>query len=140
MRRSALVHTTVRLPNAIAYHPQVTRQRRNQVAELYYTQHVSKRQIARELGITHPTVIRDLARWDADQAEQTRRAIAGEPAMQPQPPVRWLTPAERRAAARSRTTRQRHAKRLREQYGLSYRQIAAELGVSASTAYADLHP
>ena len=96
------------------------------------------RAIAAELGVSHATIIRDLAELDRLENEAIFAALAGtapeRPKRRPRP---VLTPKQREAARRSRHKRWQHVHQLHEA-GRSLREIAEQTGASPATVMRDL--
>ena len=99
-------------------------------------QHMTVRDIAAVLGVSHPTVLRDLCAHDQAEAEQVLAALAGElqrPKARP-PELKaeqWLD------AHRSKYHRWRYTAELRWR-GASVRAIARQVGSSPATVVRDL--
>jgi len=99
-------------------------------------QHMTVRDIAAVLGVSHPTVLRDLRDHDQAEAEQVLAVLAGAPQRPGKPPPRlntqqWLD------ARRSKGYRWHYATELRQR-GASLRSIARQVGASPATVLRDL--
>ena len=99
-------------------------------------QHMTVRAIAAALGVSHPTVLRDLRDHDQAEAEQVLAVLAGEPQRPEKPPPRlntqqWLD------AHRSKYYRWHYTAELRRR-GASVRAIARQVGSSPATVLRDL--
>jgi DNA-binding CsgD family transcriptional regulator len=130
-----------------------SRTRRRKRAAALRGQGLTTRQIAARLGVSQPTVVRDLRAHRAAEAEAILAVLAGQPEPEPQPPApRWLAVATALAVLRrpgyreliraSRwqrygTQRRADAAFLRD-HGATLREIAAALGVSPATVLRDL--
>lgn len=137
------------------YHDRVSiatqRTRRRRRVAAMRADGVSVRAIAAELGVSHPTVLRDLRALDEAEAEQILAVLAGQ--QRPQARARRrraryrpfnevrddgrLTASQRKAARQSKSWRRHYAAQLRVQ-GLSLRAIAREVGSSPATVLRDL--
>ena len=94
------------------------------------------RAIADALGVSHPTVLRDLRGHDQAEAELVLAALAGAPKRPGKPPPRlntqqWLD------AYRSKYYRWHYTAELRRR-GASVRAIARQVGASPATVMRDL--
>src|SRR6266496_974242 len=110
------------------------RRRRKVVAML--AQGMTVRAIADALGVSHPTILRDLRDHDQAEAEQVLAALAGEPQRpKARPPElkaeQWLD------AHRSKYYRWHYTAELRRR-GASVRAIARQVGSSPATVVRDL--
>ena len=110
------------------------RRRRNVVA--MRAQGMAVRAIADALGVSHPTILRDLRDHDQAEAEQVLAALAGEPQRpKARPPElkaeQWLD------AHRSKYYRWHYTAELRRR-GASVRAIARQVGSSPATVVRDL--
>jgi IS30 family transposase len=94
------------------------------------------RAIAAALGISHPTVLRDIRIHDQAEAELVLAALAGEPQHPEKPPPR-LSTEQRLEACRSKYWRWYYAAQLRQR-GASLRAIAQQVDVSPATVLRDL--
>ena len=99
-------------------------------------QHMTVRDIAAVLGVSHPTVVRDLRAHDEAEAEQVLAALAGEPQRPEKPPPR-LNIGQRLEARRSKYYRWHYTAELRQR-GASLRSIARQVGASPATVLRDL--
>jgi IS30 family transposase len=112
------------------------RDRRRHKAVAMRSQGMTVRAIAAALGVSHPTVLRDLCTHDQAEAEQVLAALAGEPQRPDKRPPRlntqqWLD------AHRSKYYRWYYAAVLRQR-GASLRAIARQVGASPATVLRDL--
>jgi transposase len=94
------------------------------------------RAIAAVLGVSHPTVLRDLRAHDQTEAEQVLAVLAGEPQGPKARPPR-LSREQRRATRQDKFWRRYYAVELRRR-GLSLRAIAREVGAGLATVLRDL--
>ncbi len=99
-------------------------------------QHMTVRDIAAVLGVSHPTILRDLRVHDQAEAEQVLAVLAGEPQRPGKPPPR-LDTGQRLEARRSKYYRWHYAAELRRR-GASLRSIARQVGASPATVLRDL--
>ncbi len=122
------------------YHSYVSgeaeRDRRRRKAVAMRSQGMTVRAIASALGVSHPTVVRDLCTHDQAEAEQVLAALAGEPQRpKARPPElkaeQWLD------AHRSKYYRWYYTAELRRR-GTSVRAIARQVGSSPATVVRDL--
>jgi|SRR5580704_13773479 IS30 family transposase len=122
------------------YHSYVSgeaeRGRRRRQAVAMRGEGMAVRAIAAALGISHPTVLRDLRAHDQAEAELVLAALAGEPQHPEKPPPR-LSIEQRLDARRSKYYRWQYAAALRQR-GASLRAIAPQVGVSPATVLRDL--
>jgi IS30 family transposase len=96
------------------------------------------RAIAAELGVSHVTIVRDLAELDRLENEAIFAALAGTaPARPRRRPRPTLTPKQRQTSRESKHKRWQHVHQLREA-GLSLREIAEQTGSSPATVMRDL--
>jgi len=112
------------------------RDRRRRKVVAMRAQHMTVRDIAAVLGVSHPTVLRDLRDHDQAEAEQVLAVLAGAPQRPGKPPPRlntqqWLD------ARRSKGYRWHYATELRQR-GASLRSIARQVGASPATVLRDL--
>ena len=112
------------------------RDRRRRKAVAMSAQHMTVRDIAAVLGVSHPTVLRDLRAHDQAEAEQVLAALAGEPQRPEKPPPR-LNTEQRVDARRSKYYRWHYAAELRRR-GACVRAIARQVGCSPATVLRDL--
>jgi IS30 family transposase len=115
---------------------QAERDRRRGKAVAMRSQDMTVRAIASALGVSHPTVVRDLCTHDQAEAEQVLAALAGEPQRpKARPPElkaeQWLD------AHRSKYYRWYYTAELRRR-GTSVRAIARQVGSSPATVVRDL--
>jgi IS30 family transposase len=99
-------------------------------------QQMTVRDIAAVLGVSHPTILRDLRAHDQAEAEQVLAVLAGAPQRPEKPPPRlntqqWLD------AHRSKYYRWHYTAELRRR-GASVRAIARQVGSSPATVVRDL--
>jgi len=122
------------------YHPSVSseaeRDRRRRKVVAMRAQGMTVRAIADALGVSHPTILRDLRDHDQAEAEQVLAALAGEPQRpKARPPElkaeQWLD------AHRSKYYRWHYTAELRRR-GASVRAIARQVGSSPATVVRDL--
>jgi len=99
-------------------------------------QGMTARAIAAALGISHPTVLRDIRAHDQAEAEQVLAALAGEP-QRPRARPPELRLEQQVQARRSKSDRWRHTGELRQR-GASLRSIARLVGSSPATVLRDL--
>ena len=99
-------------------------------------QGMTARAIAAVLGVSHPTVLRDLRAHDQAEAEQVLAVLAGAPQRPGKPPPR-LNAQQWYEARRSKGYRWNHVTELRQR-GASLRSIAREVGASPATVLRDL--
>jgi len=134
-----LFHLCSRMKQAV-YHSYVSREaerdRRRRQAVAMRGEGMAVRAIAAALGISHPTVLRDLRVHDQAEAELVLAALAGEPQHPEKPPPR-LSIEQRLEAHRSKYWRWQYAAALRRR-GASLRAIAPQVGVSPATVLRDL--
>jgi len=97
---------------------------------------VTVRAIAAALGVSHPTVLRDLCTHDQAEAEQVLAALAGAPQRPEKPPPR-LNTQQCYDAHRSKYYRWHYSAELRRR-GASLRAIARQVGASLATVLRDL--
>jgi len=112
------------------------RDRRRRKVVAMRAQHMTVRDIAAVLGVSHPTILRDLRAHDQTEAEQVLAVLAGEPQQPEKPPPR-LSTEQRLEARRSKYWRWQHSATLR-QLGASLRAIAQQVGASPATVLRDL--
>jgi len=115
---------------------QAERDRRRRKAVAMRSQGMTVRAIASALGVSHPTVVRDLCTHDQAEAEQVLAVLAGEPQRPGKPPPQ-LDTGQRLEARRSKYYRWYYAAQLRQR-GASLRAIAPQVGVSPATVLRDL--
>ena len=115
---------------------QAERDRRRGRAVAMRTQGMTARATATALGVSHPTILRDLRAHDQAEAEQVLAALAGEPHRPEKPPPR-LSTEQRLEARRSKYYRWYRAAELRRR-GASLRAIARQVGASPATVLRDL--
>ena len=94
------------------------------------------RDIAAVLGVSHPTILRDLRDHDQAEAEQVLAVLAGAP-QRPGNHRPRLTAEQRLDARRSKYYRWHYATELRRR-GASLRSIARQVGASPATVLRDL--
>jgi len=94
------------------------------------------REVAAALGVSHPTVLRDLCTHDQAEAEQVLAALAGAPQRPEKPPPR-LNTQQCYDAHRSKYYRWHYSAELRRR-GASLRAIARQVGASLATVLRDL--
>ena len=97
---------------------------------------MSLREVAAALGVSHPTVLRDLRAHDQAEAEQVLAVLAGEPQQPEKPPPR-LSAEQRLEARRSKYWRWQYSATLRRR-GASLRATAQQVGASPATVLRDL--
>ena len=112
------------------------RDRRRRKVVAMRAQGMTVRAIADALGVSHPTILRDLRDHDQAEAEQVLAALAGEPQRpKARPPElkaeQWLD------AHRSKYYRWHYTAELRRR-GASVRAIARQVGSSPATVVRDL--
>ena len=112
------------------------RNRRRRKVVAMRSQGMTVRAIAAALGVSHPTVVRDLCTHGQAEAEQVLAALAGEPQRpKARPPElkaeQWLD------AHRSKYYRWYYTAELRRR-GTSVRAIARQVGSSPATVVRDL--
>lgn len=112
------------------------RDRRRRKVVATRAQGMTVRAIADALGVSHPTILRDLRDHDQAEAEQVLAALAGEPQRpKARPPElkaeQWLD------AHRSKYYRWHYTAELRRR-GASVRAIARQVGASPATVLRDL--
>ena len=112
------------------------RDRRRRKVVAMRAQGMTVRGIADALGVSHPTILRDLRDHDQAEAEQVLAALAGEPQRpKARPPElkaeQWLD------AHRSKYYRWHYTAELRRR-GASVRAIARQVGASPATVVRDL--
>jgi IS30 family transposase len=95
------------------------------------------RAIAAELGVSHVTIVRDLAELDRLENEAIFAALAGTAPRPRRGPRPTLTPKQRETSRGSRHKRWQHVHQLREA-GRSLREIAEQVGASPATVMRDL--
>jgi len=94
------------------------------------------RDIAAVLGVSHPTILRDLRADAQAEAEQVLAVLAGEPQRPGKPPPQ-LDTGQRLEARRSKYYRWHYTAELRQR-GASLRSIARQVGASPATVLRDL--
>ena len=112
------------------------RDRRRSRAVAMRGQGMTARAIATVLGVSHPTVLRDLRAHDQAESELVLAALAGEPQRPEKPPPR-LNTEQRLDARRSKYYRWHYTTELRRR-GASLRAIARQVGTSPATVLRDL--
>ncbi len=112
------------------------RDRRRSKAVAMRGQGMTARAIATVLGVSHPTVLRDLRAHDQAERELVLAVLAGAPQRPEKPPPR-LNTEQRLEARRSKGYRWHYATELRQR-GASLRSIARQVGASPATVLRDL--
>ena len=112
------------------------RDRRRRKVVAMRAQGMTVRAIADALGVSHPTILRDLRDHDQAEAEQVLAVLAGAPQRPGKPPPR-LNAQQWLEARRSKGYRWHYATELRRR-GASLRAIARQVGASPATVLRDL--
>jgi IS30 family transposase len=139
MRGTSFV-SLMRSNETAVYHSYVSgeaeRDRRRRQAVALRGEGTAVRAIAAALGISHPTVLRDLRIHDQAEAELVLAALAGEP-QHPEKLPPQLSTEQQHDARRSKDYRWHYAAELRRR-GASLRAIARQVGASPATVLRDL--
>jgi IS30 family transposase len=112
------------------------RDRRCRRAVAMRSEGMTLREVAATLGVSHPTVLRDVRAHDQAEAELVLAVLAGKPRRPEKPPPR-LDTQQRHDAHRSRYYRWHYTAELRQR-GASLRAIARQVGASPATVLRDL--
>jgi IS30 family transposase len=136
IRRSAFIPRMKRKCTVGGVSSGAERDRRRRKAAAMRAEGMAVRAIASVLGVSHPTVLRDIRAHDRAEAEQVLAVLAGEP-QRPTARPPELKVEQQLEAHRSKYYRWHYATELRQR-GASLRSIARQVGASPATVLRDL--